>query len=382
MNYVEVILFMLTFNTSMYLLIMILAYFSGSGRIEDYDTKPKRGEKVKSALIIPMIAENDEYIESCLESIANCYKPDDDIDIIVVSGNLSEEQTKKIMKYEVEIFEVEGPYKNTKSYLLDCVFARYNDYDFYIIVDSYTVVKKGLIVDMIYAYQAGYDVIQGSVFMKKKDNYKNAITNLYLLVVQGFIPKAKSNLGLSAGIFGNNMGISGDVLRQIVYSSSSVIEDNKYNAKLINGGYKVKFIEELKSYSEYDYKDSAVLMLKRICGSFYIDFEYISIIIKGLFGNNKREYVVLFFEAGSIPNCYYLLASIVLLFSEHFLYYGLYSIFLIFFVVLAGIYRFGDDRDLLGILYLPNYLLLSFFGLLKHFILLPFRFFILIGNMK
>lgn len=295
MNYVEVILFMLTFNTSMYLLIMILAYFSGSGRIEDYDTKPKRGEKVKSALIIPMIAENDEYIESCLESIANCYKPDDDIDIIVVSGNLSEEQTKKIMKYEVEIFEVEGPYKNTKSYLLDCVFARYNDYDFYIIVDSYTVVKKGLIVDMIYAYQAGYDIIQGSVFMKKKDNYKNAITNLYLLVVQGFIPKAKSNLGLSAGIFGNNMGISGDVLRQIVYSSSSVIEDNKYNAKLINGGYKVKFIEELKSYSEYDYKDSAVLMLKRICGSFYIDFEYISIIIKGLLGNNKREYVVLFF---------------------------------------------------------------------------------------
>lgn len=184
MNYIEVILFILTFNTSIYLLIIILDYFSGNSSDDNVNKNNFRTKKIKSAIIIPLISENDDYIERCLLSISNCYKPDDNnVDIIVVSENLSEEQTKKIIKFGAEIFEVEGHYKNKKSYLLDCGLASYNNYDFYMIVDSYTVVKKGFVVDMIYAYQSGYDIIQGSVFMKQKDNYKNAITNLYLVEI-------------------------------------------------------------------------------------------------------------------------------------------------------------------------------------------------------
>lgn len=374
MKWILTLIFISTLSTNIYLIIMFFSYMLGVHPADDEIQEDDK--KIKTLLIIPMISSNINNIESCLHSIIKSYKPDDLLDIVVVAKHLNSYETSRIMNFGVGIFEVEGPYVSTRSYLLDCAFATYTNYDFYIIVDSFTVIKKGLIIDMIHAHKLGYDVVQGSVFIKEKNSYMEAITNLYLLVIQGFVPKAKSNLNMSSGIFGNNFGISREIIEKRRYSSSSVLEDNKYHAGLIKEGYRVKFIEELKAYSEYDYNDTGVLMLKRVCGLFYTDLEYFKCILRGIFSRDFKEFLILFFESTSLPNCYYIIINLLFLFTKPYRYYSIYSLFVLFFIVFISIYRFGDDRDLFGLVYLPKYLFCTMGRIIKSIFLIPVKVFL------
>lgn len=371
MNIIFYILFFLTVTTSFYLSMILFFYCFA----KKYSFENILREDVNVAIFV-YVEKNSENLYKFLDSLKKTYTIDDKVEVIFISEeneNNKEKINESNKNFTYNFFNIETNKNKGKN--LESAFNYHSNYDFYIFLDSDIILEKSTLSDMIYAYKRGYDFVQGSIFIENTATVFNLMNNLSLLIYYGLIPNVKNKLDISSGVFGNNFGVSKDILQELPYNSPNIIEDYNYHLELIKRNYKVTFIEEIKTYTAINFEEvkNSPNFNQRICRNFYFDFKHAISLIKNLRNCNK-DIFVMFLETFTLPLCYYFLACIILLFSQTFLIYALYSLVLSALIIILSLYRFGKNSDLLAILYVFPYLIDTVFYMIKKLIFLPLKF--------
>ena len=74
---------------------------------------------------------------------------------------------------------------------------------------------------------------------------------------------ARERLGVSAGLRGNGMGFSREVLREIPHDAFSIVEDVEYAIRLGRAGHRVHFVAEAAVYGEMVASEKAFAICDR-----------------------------------------------------------------------------------------------------------------------
>ncbi len=351
MKGIYILILILTMPTTIYLTVLLLSYFL----LPNIEKEERVEEKIKLAVLIP--AHNERlYIERCIKSIKESYKNGDEVDIIVIADNCTDDTAERALSFGAKVLERNNLEKKGKGYALNYAFSQLRDYDLYIIIDADTIISKSFLVDMIHGYKSGYEVMQGGYFVKNRVTSRNSLMNLALLIFHGVRPSAKEKLGLSVGIFGNGFALSKKVIEKVPYDTFSIVEDLEYHIKLIKNRIKVHYIEEAKVYADFPISKSGQKSQRARWegGRIFLFKAYFKDLLKGLL---KGELYLLegLIELITIPLSNYFLLSTILIFSSLKLY-TLYIYILIFFYVVTSMYKFGDKKDLYSLIFFPYYI--------------------------
>lgn len=351
MKVIYILILIITMPTTLYLTVLLLSYFL----LPNIEKEEKREEKIKTAVLIP--AHNERvYIERCIKSIKDSYLNGDEVDIVVIADNCTDDTGDRALSFGAKVLVRNNLEKKGKGYALNYAFSQLKDYDLYIIIDADTVVSKSFLVDMIHGYKSGYEVMQGGYFVKNRVTNRNSLMNLALLIFHGLRPSAKEKLGLSVGIFGNGFALSKDIVEKVPYDTFSIVEDLEYHLKLIKNKVKVHYIEEAKVYADFPISKSGQKSQRARWegGRIFLFKEYFKELIIEVF-NGKFYLLEALIELLIIPLSNYFLISTLLIISPY-IFYTLYVYLLLFLYVISSMYRFGDKKDLYSLLFFPYYL--------------------------
>lgn len=351
MKVIYILILIITMPTTLYLTVLLLSYFL----LPNIEKEEKREEKIKTAVLIP--AHNERvYIERCIKSIKDSYLNGDEVDIVVIADNCTDDTGERALSFGAKVLVRNNLEKKGKGYALNYAFSQLKDYDLYIIIDADTVVSKSFLVDMIHGYKSGYEVMQGGYFVKNRVTNRNSLMNLALLIFHGLRPSAKEKLGLSVGIFGNGFALSKDIVEKVPYDTFSIVEDLEYHLKLIKNKVKVHYIEEAKVYADFPISKSGQKSQRARWegGRIFLFKEYFKDLIVEVF-NGEFYLLEALMELLIIPLSNYFLISTLLIISPY-IFYTLYVYLLLFLYVTSSMYRFGDKKDLYSLLFFPYYL--------------------------
>lgn len=245
---IEVILLsILGFFLSYLVLLAVLALFVS--RKTDF-----RGSRMRTfAIIIP--AHNEELvIERTLKSLFKIEYDDESFDVIVVADNCTDKTAKLALSLGAIVYERNDKRLKGKGYALRWCFdklqsSKYN-YDAFVVVDADSVCSKNFLKVINYYMDQGATVVQAAdVVQVQSGAWSPEVTRLALTLYNYVRPLGRKVIGCSAGLRGNGMCFSTEVLREFPWEAYSITEDLEYGLNLLLHGVSVKFAPEAIVYA-------------------------------------------------------------------------------------------------------------------------------------
>jgi 1,2-diacylglycerol 3-beta-glucosyltransferase len=223
-----------------YLLVLVIAAWRAPrDRIFLPATKP-----VRFAVLIP--AHNEEHIlPATLTSLMDVDYPADRLDVYVIADNCTDDTAGIARSYDVQVLERSDTTWIGKGYALNWGFGNIRQagksYDAYVIVDADTVVSSTFFKIIADHLASGQQVIQAYYSVKNPTMSWNTSLRYAALVVLHYLrPLGRSSMGFSAGLKGNGMVFTQDVLEQHPWSGS-ITEDIENHMALLLDGIRVHF---------------------------------------------------------------------------------------------------------------------------------------------
>jgi cellulose synthase/poly-beta-1,6-N-acetylglucosamine synthase-like glycosyltransferase len=131
--------------------------------------------------------------------------------------------------------------------------------DCLLVVDADTAVAKNFIVVSAGALRNGADAVQVRYLVHNlEEGIRTRLMGLALRAFNVVRPLGRERLGLSVGILGNGFGLRVETLRAVPYLASSVVEDLEYHLKLVQAGYRVRFVNETAVFGEMPVRGEGV----------------------------------------------------------------------------------------------------------------------------
>jgi 1,2-diacylglycerol 3-beta-glucosyltransferase len=200
-------------------------------------------------------AHNEEHsLSRTLRSLAAISYPATHVAVHVVADNC-EDATADVARSEgAEVHERRGLERPGKgpalAWLLQRLWDRGEIHDAVAIVDADTVVDKDFFRVMNAALARGDRVIQGHYAVLDPDaSWAVAIRYAALAARHYLRPLARTSFGGSAGLHGNGMVFSGDLLRRHRWASH-LTEDIELEARLLLDGHRVAFAPDARIEAE------------------------------------------------------------------------------------------------------------------------------------
>lgn len=347
MNILFNAMIILTIPTTLYVTFLAGAYMF-SPRVV---VKNEINKELRVAVLI-YLKSNSIYLERLLNSLANCYREEDKVEIVLINEE-GYETEMKARSFGIEKI-VSG--SEVGEPLLQKAYEIFNNYDLYITLDVKSVVNKSFLLDIIHGYKKGYKLMQSGSFVKNKVNNMNTFINLLFLIKHGIIANAKERMGVSVGFFQNGYAFSKEILLKISHDNLEKVFTFDTHFEVLHKVARVHYIEEAKVYTDMpisnfrSFKEGENIFCKA-CYLRQNFFKLLEIIKSG-----NKLIIIPFLELFLLPIEYYFIFIIASIFTSYKIY-GYYSLFLIFFFIVTSIYKFGEKEDLYGITYLPVYIL-------------------------
>ncbi|MEM9773078.1 MAG: glycosyltransferase family 2 protein [Chloroflexota bacterium] len=219
----------------------------------------REGKKVtpvkqhRFAFIIP--AHNEEkLLNATLDNLkADLKYPKDSYDIVVIADNCSD-RTAEIAKNDAIVFERHNYDKRGKGYALEWGLEQYwqngYDADAIIILDADTIVSNNFLDEVNQHFDQGQEVIQCFYsVLNPAESWSAGLRYAALAVLHYVRPLGRSLFGGSAGLKGNGMVFSADVIKNHSWSSS-LTEDIEFHMDLLLSGQKVYFAPNATIWAE------------------------------------------------------------------------------------------------------------------------------------
>jgi cellulose synthase/poly-beta-1,6-N-acetylglucosamine synthase-like glycosyltransferase len=228
---------------------------------------PKRYGAIRStsaawrvAVIVP--AHNEvANIASCVQSLLGADRGDMQVSVYVIADNCTDDTALVAEDAGANVLIRTNEVERGKGYALHFAFTHPEllHYDSLLVVDADTAVATNFIVVAAGALRDGAGAVQARYLVHNLEaGMRTRLMGLALRAFNVVRPLGRERLGLSVGILGNGFGLRMETLRAVPYLASSVVEDLEYHLKLVQAGYRVKFVNETAVFGEMPVRGEGV----------------------------------------------------------------------------------------------------------------------------
>lgn len=222
----------------------LLAYIERNGKSLETDSKRR------FAIVVPAYNE-ESSLPRTLKNLFEVDYPDDKFDIIVIADNCTDNTAEVAREKGAEVMVRTNPEKRGKGYALRWCFDQLieknttNRYDSAIVVDADSIVSNNLLRVMNKYRENGAEVIQGYLTVDSNPGvWTSEIIRIGFTLYNFVRPLARRAMSCPAGLRGNGMCFSMEVLKQVPWDAYSLTEDLEYGIKLLLNDVNIVFAPE------------------------------------------------------------------------------------------------------------------------------------------
>jgi len=200
------------------------------------------------AILVP--AHNEEQsIGKTLKSLFSVDYPGSMFDVIVIADNCTDKTSEIARESGAKVFERKDPISRGKGFALRWGFDRLVSgkpaYDAIVVVDADSIVSNNFLSVMHEYLERGARVIQSSDMVEPRPgSWSSEVTRLGFTLHNYSRPLGRRLLNCSAGLFGNGMCFTTEILRAYPWNAYSLNEDLEYGLMLVLRGITVRFAPE------------------------------------------------------------------------------------------------------------------------------------------
>lgn len=207
------------------------------------------------AIFIPAHNE-DLVIDNIVENLKQLNYPKDSYDVFVIADNCTDNTAATAKAAGASVLERFDDKDKGKGFALKWAFEKvlYTedcDYDAAVVFDADNLVSRNFLREMNNKLCDGYKVLQGYIDSKNPDD--SWITTSYSMAFwtsNRLFQCARSFLGLSCEIGGTGFCMDVNVLKQVGWHATCLVEDLEFTMKLVLSGIKVGWAHEAVVYDE------------------------------------------------------------------------------------------------------------------------------------
>ncbi len=222
--------------------------------------------RLRFAFVVP--AHNEAAgIAATVRSLKNVDYPPGHSQVYVVADNCTDDTAERARAAGAVVWEREDQARRGKGYALELAFAkvlRETDADAVVVVDADTIVSANL----LHAFEArlclGAAAVQADYGVRNVEaSWRTRLMALGLALFHRTRSLARERLRLSAGLRGNGMCFSRELIERHPHQAYSVVEDVEYGIQLGLNGVRVAFAEEASVLGEMASRGNAAVSQRR-----------------------------------------------------------------------------------------------------------------------
>jgi cellulose synthase/poly-beta-1,6-N-acetylglucosamine synthase-like glycosyltransferase len=225
-----------------------LAMITIAGILPSRNRLPKGtvAQIAKLAVVIP--AHNEAAgIVRCVRSVASCERPDSlEVAIVVVADNCTDATANLARGANARVLERSDSEQRGKGFALRFAFRILlgEGFDAVLVIDADSVVDSNFLLETVRLFRAGADGVQARyLVLNSEASLRTRLMNVAFMAFNVLRARGRERLGLSVGIFGNGVGLTGATLEEVPYDSHSLVEDLDYHLQLVQAGRKIVLVE-------------------------------------------------------------------------------------------------------------------------------------------
>ncbi len=214
--------------------------------------------RCRFAIIVPAHNET-PVLGRLIDNLLELDYPRELYDIFIIADNCSDHTALLARSFGVAVWERFSRSRRGKGFALEDALKRMGltgvkgsaRYDAAVFFDADNLVDSNFLRVMNNRLLNGEKLIQCFIDSKNpNDNWVTAAYSLTFWYNNRFLLLARYNLGLSAALAGTGVCISGEVLREIGWSTATLTEDLEYSMQALLRGYRTSFALETRVYDE------------------------------------------------------------------------------------------------------------------------------------
>jgi cellulose synthase/poly-beta-1,6-N-acetylglucosamine synthase-like glycosyltransferase len=207
----------------------------------------------KFTILVP--SHNEELgITATVQSLLAIDYPRERFDVLVIADNCSDRTAELARAAGGLVLERNDTSRRGKGFALEYAFehvAREGTSDAVAVVDADTSVSPNLLRAFAARIQAGAHAAQAHYSVRNPGaSWRTRLMTLALTLFHGVRSLARERLELSAGLRGNGMCFSKDILVKVPHDAYSIVEDLEYGIKLGLQGIRVHYAGEAVVYGD------------------------------------------------------------------------------------------------------------------------------------
>jgi cellulose synthase/poly-beta-1,6-N-acetylglucosamine synthase-like glycosyltransferase len=194
----------------------------------------------KMAVIIPAYKEDVVIINVAREALNQSY-PKASYDVIIIADTLKDTTIAALKQLDVIVHEVKFE-RSTKVKSLQSVLNKYTEYEVAVILDADNIMQPDFLEKINKCYHNGWRAIQGRRMAKNRNTSFAILDGLSESIANHINRQGAAALGLSCPLIGSGMAFNFVLLRDIMNTIDSVVEDKELQIKLLEQQIKIHYL--------------------------------------------------------------------------------------------------------------------------------------------
>jgi 1,2-diacylglycerol 3-beta-glucosyltransferase len=228
-----------------------VSYLSALVALSGKRPAPEPATAHKFRVIVP--AHNEELgIAHTVQSLQALDYPRDKYSVLVVADNCTDSTADAARAAGAEVLERTDEVRRGKGYALLHAFERLApEVDAVVVIDADTLVSPNLLGAFSARIERGASAVQADYAVRNPE--QSWRTRLMAVAFGSFHivrSRGRERLGLSAGLRGNGMCFTREILKRVPHDAFSIVEDVEYGIRLGEQGCRVCYADEAHVYGE------------------------------------------------------------------------------------------------------------------------------------
>jgi len=212
---------------------------------------PKSPKTYVFRLIVP--AHNEEQgIADTVQSLLQLDYPKSAFAVLVIADNCTDATAARARESGADVLERHDDKLRGKGYALLHAFERLPaDVDAVVVIDADTLVSPNLLSTFSARLAAGAHAVQADYAVRNpQQSWRTRLIAIAFGAFHIVRGRGRERLGLSAGLRGNGMCFSTEILRRVAHDAFSIVEDVEYGIRLGEAGCRVHYADDAHVYGE------------------------------------------------------------------------------------------------------------------------------------
>jgi cellulose synthase/poly-beta-1,6-N-acetylglucosamine synthase-like glycosyltransferase len=226
---------------TMYLLVLSIFAVPSAPKSDE------RSPRLRFDIVVP--AHDEEAgIAATIGNLGALDYPKDLYRILVIADNCTDATARTAKEAGAMVLERRDPERRGKGYALAYAFEQVQKdgiADAVVVIDADSTAAPNLLRAFARRFEAGANAVQATYGVRNPDaSWRTRLMVIALALFHVLRSLGRERLGLSAGLRGNGMGLSREVLRRVPHDAFSIVEDLEYGIKLGYAGHRVHYVPE------------------------------------------------------------------------------------------------------------------------------------------